>query len=190
VVAGWERANWFAPNGIDPKYEYSWGRQNWFDYSAAEHMAVRNGVGLYDLTSMANFRCQGRDAKDVLQRVCANDIDVPVGKVVYTQMLNERGGIEADLTVTRLAEDTYFIVTAGATEIRDFDWLKRHIPEKSSTVLTNVSSAFAMFGVMGPQSRDLLSTLTDADLSNEAFPFATAQEIDFAYARPVVLRMS
>lgn len=190
VVAGWERANWFAPKGVEPKYEYSWERQNWFEYSAAEHMAVRQGVGLYDLTSMANFRCQGRDAKVVLQRVCANEIDMPVGKVVYTQLLNERGGIEADLTVTRLAEDTYFIVTAGATEIRDFDWLNRHIPENSSAVLTNVSSAYAMFGVMGPKSRDLLSTLTDADLSNEAFPFATAQEIDFAYARPLALRMS
>jgi 4-methylaminobutanoate oxidase (formaldehyde-forming) len=190
VVAGWERANWFAPQGVEPNYQYSWGRQNWFEYSAAEHMAVRQEVGLYDLTSMANFRCQGRDAKVVLQRICANDIDVPVGKVVYTQLLNERGGIEADLTVTRLAEDTFFIVTAGVTEVRDFDWLNRHIPENSNAVLTNVSSAYAMFGVMGPKSRELLSTLTDADLSNEAFPFATAQEIDFAYARPLALRMS
>ncbi len=190
VVAGWERANWFAPEGVEPKYEYSWGRQNWFDYAAAEHMAVREGVGVYDLTSMAKFRCQGRDAKNVLQHICANDIDAPIGKVVYTQLLNERGGIEADLTVTRLAEDTFFIVTAGATEIRDFDWFSRHIPEDSNAVLTNVTSAYAMLGVMGPESRNLLSTLTGADLSNEAFPFASAQEIDFAYARPLVLRMS
>ncbi len=190
VVAGWERANWFAPEGVKPEYQYSWGRQNWFEYAAAEHMAVRNGVGVYDLTSMAKFRCQGRDAKDVLQHICANDIDVPIGKVVYTQLLNLRGGIEADLTVTRLAEDTYFIVTAGATEIRDFDWLSRHIPEDSQAVLTNLTSAYAMLGIMGPESRNLLSTLTSADLSNEAFPFATAQEIDFAYARPLALRMS
>jgi len=190
VVSGWERANWFAPEGVEPKYEYSWGRQNWFEYAAAEHMAVRNGVGVYDLTSMAKFRFQGRDAKDVLQHVCANDVDVPIGKVVYTQLLNQRGGIEADLTVTRLAEDTYFIVTAGATEIRDFDWLSRNIPEDSNTVLTNLTSAYAMLGIMGPESRNLLSTLTDADLSNDAFPFATAQEIDFAYARPLALRMS
>jgi 4-methylaminobutanoate oxidase (formaldehyde-forming) len=105
-------------------------------------------------------------------------------------LLNERGGIEADLTVTRLAQDTFFIVTAGATEIRDFDWLSRHIPEECNAVLTNVSSAYAMFGVMGPKSRHLLSRLTNADLSNDAFPFATAQEIDFAYARPLALRMS
>ncbi|MBW2614075.1 MAG: FAD-dependent oxidoreductase, partial [Deltaproteobacteria bacterium] len=190
VVAGWERANWFAPEGIKPEYEYSWGRQNWFEYAASEHMAVRNGVGVYDLTSMAKFRCQGRDAKDVLQHICANDIDVPVGKVVYTQLLNLRGGIEADLTVTRLAEDTYFIVTAGATEIRDFDWLSRHIPGDSQAVLTNLTSAYAMLGIMGPESRNLLSALTSADLSNDAFPFATVQEIDFAYARPLALRMS
>jgi len=190
VVSGWERANWFAPEGVKPEYKYSWGRQNWFEYAAAEHMAVRKGVGVYDLTSMAKFRCQGRDARDVLQRVCANDIDVPIGKVVYTQLLNQRGGIEADLSVTRLAEDSFFIVTAGVTEIRDFDWLSRHIPGDSNAVLTNVTSAYAMLGVMGPEARELLSKLTDADLSNDAFPFATAQHIDFAYARPLVLRMS
>jgi 4-methylaminobutanoate oxidase (formaldehyde-forming) len=190
VVAGWERANWFAPEGVEPKYKYSWGRQNWFEYSAAEHMAVRNGVGVYDLTSFAKFRCDGPDAGAVLQRICANDVDVPNGEVVYTQLLNERGGIEADLTVTRLAEDTYFIVTAGATETRDFDWLSRHIPADSHAVLTNVTSAYAMLGVMGPESRRLLSTLTDADLSNDVFPYATAQQIDFAYARPLALRMS
>lgn len=190
VVAGWERANWFAPEGIEPKYEYSWGRQNWFAYAAAEHTAVRNGVGVYDLTSFAKFRCQGPDATAVLQPLFGNDIDMPTGKVVYTQMLNERGGIEADLTVTRLAEDVYFIVTAGASETRDFDRISRHIPRESHAVLTNMTSAYAMLGVMGPGSRDLLATLTDADLSNAAFPYATAQQIDFAYARPSVLRMS
>ncbi|MFQ5943323.1 MAG: FAD-dependent oxidoreductase [Anaerolineales bacterium] len=190
VIAGWERANWFAPEGIEPKYEYGWGRQNWFEYSADEHMAVRNGVGVYDLTSFAKFRCEGPDATSVLQRICGNDIDVPIGKVVYSQLLNERGGIEADLTITRLEQDTYFVVTAGATETRDFDRFSRHIPKDSQVVLTNMTSAYAMLGVMGPGSRDLLTNLTDADLSNEAFPYATAQQIDFAYARPLVLRMS
>jgi 4-methylaminobutanoate oxidase (formaldehyde-forming) len=190
VVAGWERANWFAPDGVEPKYEYSWGRQNWFEYSAEEHLAMRNGVGVYDLTSFAKFRCEGPDATSVLQSICCNDIDVPIGKVVYTQLLNERGGIEADLTVTRLAENTYFIVTAGASETRDYDWLSRHIPEDSRAVLTSVTSAYATLGIMGPGSRDLLATLTDADLSNAAFPYATAQHIDFAYARPLALRMS
>jgi len=190
VVAGWERANWFAPDGVEAKYEYSWGRQNWFEYSAEEHMAMRNGVGVYDLTSFAKFRCEGADATSVLQQISANNIDGPIGKVVYTQLLNERGGIEADLTVTRLAEDTYLIVTAGASETRDYDWLSRHIPNDSQVVLTNMTSAYGMLGIMGPGSRDLLSRLTDADLSNAAFPYATAQQIDFAYARLIAFRMS
>ncbi len=190
VVAGWERANWFAPAGVEPKYEYAWGRQNWFDYSAAEHMAVRKGVGVYDLSSMAQFLLQGSDVEAVLQNICANDIAVPVGKVVYTQLLNERGGIEADVTVTRLAEDEYFIVTAGATETRDFDWIKRHIPSQAHAFVANVGSGYAMFGVMGPKSRDLLAKLTPDDLSNESFPYATGRFIDLAYARPLALRMS
>lgn len=190
VVGGWERANWFAPRGTSPSYEYRWGRQNWFEYSAAEHMAVRENVGFYDLTSMAKFRVQGWDSLRALQRICDNDIDVPRGKVVYTQLLNERGGIEADLTVTRLDERDFFVVTTGAMETRDFDWIRRHIPEDANAVLTNVTSAYAMFGIMGPRSRDLMSTLTDADLSNDGFPYGTAQEIDVGYARPLVLRMS
>jgi len=190
VVAGWERANWFAPERVKPEYQYSWGRQNWFEYSAEEHMAVREAVGVYDLTSMAKFLFQGRDAEVVLQCICANDVDVPVRKVVYTQLLNGRGGIEADLTVTRLAEDTYFIVTTGAMETRDFDWISRHIPGDAHATLTNVTSAYAMLGVMGPSARELLSQLTDADLSNESFPFGTARQIDVAYARPLALRMS
>jgi 4-methylaminobutanoate oxidase (formaldehyde-forming) len=190
VVAGWERANWFAPDGVKAEYEYSWGRQNWFDYSAAEHMAVRENVGVYDLSSMAKFLLQGRDAMQVLQRICCNNVDVAVGKVVYTQMLNERGGIEADITVTRLADEKYFIVSPGATGVRDYDWIQRHIFEDLFAVLTDVTSAYTMLAVMGPKARDLLSNLTDADLSNKGFPFATAREIDVAYARPLAIRMS
>jgi glycine cleavage system T protein len=190
VVAGWERANWFAPPEVQAVYECSWGRQNWFPYSAAEHMAVRENVGVYDLTSMSNFLLQGRDAAAALQHICANTVEVPAGKVVYTQMLNERGGIEADVTVTRLAPDKYFIITPGATGTRDFDWIQRHLPDDAHAVLTDVTSAYSMLAIMGPRSRQLLAELTDADLSNEAFPFATAQEIDVAYARPLAVRMS
>jgi 4-methylaminobutanoate oxidase (formaldehyde-forming) len=189
-VAGWERANWFAPQGVKAGYVYSWGRQNWFEYSAAEHMAVRENVGVYDLSSMAKFLVQGRDSLAELQRICGNNLDVPDGKVVYTQFINQRGGIEADVTVTRLNEDRYFIVTPGATGTRDFDWIRRHLREEAHAFLTDVTSAYTMLAVMGPRARDLLSTLTDADLSNEAFPFATAQQIDVAYARPIVMRMS
>lgn len=189
-VAGWERANWFAPQGVKPEYVYSWGRQNWFEYSAAEHMAIRNNVGVYDLSSMAKFLVQGKDAMTELQYLCANDVDVPEGKVVYTQLLNQRGGIEADVTVTRLAQDKYFIVTPGATGCRDFDWIRRHLREDAHVFLTDVTSAYTMLAVMGPRARDLLVTLTDANLSNKAFPFATAQQIDVANARPLVMRMS
>ena len=187
---GWERANWFAPPGTPPSYEYSWSRQNWFPCWAAEHHAVRQGVGVYDLSSMAQFVLQGPDALTVLQNLCANDLSVSPGKVVYTQLLNPQGGIEADLTVTPLSQEQYLIVTAGATETRDFDWIKRHIPPDARAQLFNASSGYAMLGVMGPRSRELLSRLTDADLSNEAFPYGTAQHIDLSYARVLALRMS
>ncbi|MBF0278430.1 MAG: GcvT family protein [SAR324 cluster bacterium] len=189
-AGGWERANWFAPEGVKPEYQYSYKRQNWFDYSAKEHQAVRENVGIFDQTSFAKFLLQGRDAELVLNQVCANNIAVPVGKLVYTQWLNERGGIEADLTVTRIAEDRFLIVTAFSTEQRDFHWLKTHIPEDAYAVLTNVTSAFAVLSVMGPRSRELISTLSNADLSNQAFPFGTSQEIDLAYAKIRASRIS
>ena len=182
AAAGWERANWFAPPGVEPKYEYSYGRQNWFDYSAEEHRAVREAVGLFDQTSFAKFLLQGRDAEAVLQRICAADVAVPPGAVVYTAMLNERGGIEADLTVTRTAPDAYMIVTSGATATRDFHWVRSHIPGDAHAFLTDVTSAYAVLGVMGPGSRDLLSRLTDADLSSDAFPYMTSQDIVLGYA--------
>ncbi|MBW2657318.1 MAG: GcvT family protein, partial [Deltaproteobacteria bacterium] len=188
--AGWERADWFAPQGVEPVYEYSWEKPNWFKYQGQEHLAVRDGVGLYDLTSMGKFLVQGRDAEAVLQYLCANDIRVPVGRIAYTSMLNERGGFETDVTVTRFSEDAYFIVTSGATSVRDFDYIKRRIPADSHAVITDVTQAYAMLGVMGPRSRDLLLKLTNAELSNENFPYGTAQQIDIAYARPWLLRMS
>ncbi len=178
---GWERPNWYAPAGIEPLYEYSYGRQNWFEYSAAEHLAVREHVGLFDQSSFAKFRLEGRDALKVLSPVCANDVDVEPGRIIYTQWLNERGGIEADLTVTRVAEDVFMVVTAAETETRDFYWLKQHIPDDANCVLTNVSSAMGVISLMGPRARDLLQSLTPADMSNEAFPFATSREIELGY---------
>jgi 4-methylaminobutanoate oxidase (formaldehyde-forming) len=179
---GWERPNWYAPKGVMPRYQYSYGRQNWFEYSAAEHRAVRESVGLFDQSSFAKFRLEGPDACRALNRVCANDIDVATGRIVYTQWLNERGGIEADLTVTRLAADCFLIVGAAETEVRDFRWLKRHIAVTEHCVLTNVSSAFGVISLMGPRSRELLQSLTPADMSGQAFPFANSQEIELGYA--------
>jgi 4-methylaminobutanoate oxidase (formaldehyde-forming) len=182
-VAGWERPNWYAPKGVATEYQYSYGRQNWFEYSANEHRATREAVGLFDQSSFGKFVLEGADAEAVLNRICANDIAVPVGQMVYTQWLNERGGIEADLTVTRESETRFFIVTAAATQTRDFAWLKRNIPADARAVAFDVTSAHAVLGIMGPRSRELLSRVTDADLSNSAFPFATSQIIDLGYAR-------
>ena len=182
VVAGWERPNWYAPEGVDPVYEYSWGRQNWFTHSAQEHMAVRQAVGLFDQTSFAKFLIQGADAESVLQRLMANDVAVEPGTLVYTAMLNARGGIVSDLTVNRISEDTYMIVTSAGSVTRDYTWMRRHIPDDARATLTDVSSSYAVLSVMGPRSRDLLSRLTDADLSNEAFPFLTSKEIYLGYA--------
>jgi glycine cleavage system T protein len=178
---GWERPNWYAPAGVAAKYEYSYGRQNWFEHSAAEHRAVRDGVGLFDQSSFAKFRLEGRDAVKVLNRVCANDVDQAPGRMIYTQWLNERGGIEADLTVTRLDAETFLVVTAAETETRDFAWLKSHIAGDAHAVLTNVSSGMGVISIMGPRSRELLQSLTPADLSDAAFPFASSQEIELGY---------
>ncbi len=179
---GWERANWYAPAGMTPAYEYSYGRQNWFEASGHEHRAVRNAVGLFDQSSFAKFRLEGPDAAHVLNHVCANDIDVAPGRMVYTQWLNERGGIEADLTVTRLAPSTFLIVTGAETETKDFNWLKRHIDAGKHCVLTNVTSGMGVLSVMGPLARELLQPLTPDDLSDEAFPFATSREIELGFA--------
>lgn len=178
---GWERPNWYAPDGVEPVYDYSYGRQNWFDHSAAEHRAVREGVALFDQSSFAKFRFEGRDTMAVLNRICANNIDVVPGRVVYTQWLNERGGIEADLTVTRLAENAFMIVSAAETEVRDFYWLKRHIPDDAHCVLTNVTSGMGVISIMGPKARDLLQSLTPDDMSHKGFPFATSREIELGY---------
>jgi glycine cleavage system T protein len=189
-AAGWERPHWFAPAGVEPVYEYSYGRQNWFDYSAAEHKATREAVGLFDQSCFIKYLLQGRDAERVLGRVCANDVAVAPGRVVYTQWLNERGGIEADVTANRLDAHRYLIVSPAASQTRDFNWLNSHIADDDHAVLTDVTSGLTMLGVMGPNSRELLSRLTDADLSNDAFPFATSQEIDVAYARVRATRLT
>lgn len=189
-AAGWERANWFAPKGIEPKYEYSYGRQNWFEHSAAEHTAVRETVGLFDLSSFAKFRVEGRDAEAVLQTICANDVAVAPGGIVYTQWLNERGGIEADLTITRLSETAFMVVTAAATRRRDFHWVTSHIPADAHAIATDVTSGEAVLAVMGPNARALLSEVANADLSNEAFQFGTAREIELGFARVRAARIT
>jgi len=181
-AAGWERANWYSPGETSPSYEYSYRRQNWFQQSAEEHRAVREGVGLFDQTSFAKFQMAGRDAVLVLNRVSANQIDVNVGRTVYTQWLNDRGGIEADLTVTRIGENDFFIVTSATSQVRDFHWLKNHIPDEAYAFLTDITSAQAVLSIMGPKARDLLTTITSSDVSNNAFPFGQSKVIEIGNA--------
>ncbi|RWA65616.1 FAD-dependent oxidoreductase [Mesorhizobium sp.] len=176
-VAGWERANWFARDGQERAYRYSWKRQNWFDNQREEHLAVRNGVGLFDMTSFGKIRVEGRDACAFLQRLCANDMDVAPGKIVYTQMLNAKGGIESDLTVSRLSDTAYFLVVPGATLQRDLAWLRRHVADEF-VVITDVTAAEAVICMMGPDSRKLIQKVSPSDFSNEANPFGTFQEIE------------
>jgi glycine cleavage system aminomethyltransferase T/glycine/D-amino acid oxidase-like deaminating enzyme len=181
-VAGWERANFFAPKGTAPIYTYTWGRQHWLPWSGLEHRAVREAVGVFDQSSFAKFFVQGADSLAVLNRMSNNNIDVPIGRIVYTQWLNDRGGIEADLTVTRTAPESFLVVTGPASETRELSWLRRNIPGNAHAAVTNVTSSMAVVSVMGPSSRSLLQTLTDDELSDAAFPFATSREIEIGYA--------
>jgi glycine cleavage system aminomethyltransferase T/glycine/D-amino acid oxidase-like deaminating enzyme len=190
AYAGWEYPDWFAPEGIEPKVEYTWGRQNWFEYAAAEHRAAREGVILMDYSVMGKLLVQGRDAEKALNRICANDVAVPVGRCVYTQWLNERGRIEADLTVTRLAEDQFLVLTGDGTITAAQAWLKRNIAPDAHVFVTNITSAYSVLNIQGPKSRDLLSRVTNVDMSNEAVPFLTLQEIDIGYALVLALRVS
>jgi 4-methylaminobutanoate oxidase (formaldehyde-forming) len=186
-ASGWERAEWFLPDAARARGEkaqsrYSWQRQNWFDYTAEEHKAVRTGVGLFDLSSFGKIRVEGRDAEAVLQRISGNDIAVPPGRIVYTQWLNGNGGIEADLTISRLFSDAFVVVTSSATVLRDLHWLKRHTPDGAHCVATDVTSAEACLAVMGPRSRDLLASLVDVPLTNDAFPHGTWRRVEVGYA--------
>jgi 4-methylaminobutanoate oxidase (formaldehyde-forming) len=179
---GWERANFFAPAGADPAIEYTWGKPNWLAWSAAEQSNTRTAVTVFDQTSFSKYLMVGADSEAALQWLCTADVGVEIGKAVYTGMLNERGTYESDVTVTRTRADEFFIVSSAATTERDKDHIRRSMPAGARASLVDVTSAYAVLGVMGPNSRDLLATLTDADLSDEAFPFGTSQLISLGYA--------
>ena len=179
---GWERANWFAEPGTQPRYEYSYGRQNWWAHTAAECVAVQERVALFDQSSMAKFMVQGRDACQVLNRLSTANVDMPAGRLVYTQWLNERGGIEADLTVARLGEHEFMVVTAVASHIHDLAWLKQHVQADEFCTVVDVTPALALLGVMGPNSRALLQAVSPNDFSAAAFRFGSHQEVEIGYA--------
>jgi len=189
-VAGWERANWFAPEGVVPEYQYSFGRQNWFEFSASEHQAAREAVALFDQSSFSKYLVQGKDALRELQKICSADIDVAVDRMVYTHWLNDRGGIEADLTVTRTAETEFLVVSGAAVTHRDLDWLRRCVDPDAHCFFTDVTNAWAVLGVMGPNSKALLEPLLSADLSAQAFAFGQSRLLEIGYAPCRVSRVS
>ena len=188
--AGWERPNWYARPGQAPQYEYGWGRQNWFESSAAEHAAVRERVGVFEQSSFSKLLVQGRDAVTVLNRICTANVDVSVGRCVYTQFLNERGGIEADLTVTRLAADRFLVLTAAFTQTHVESWIRNHAPAEAWVMVTDVSGAYAMLNVQGPESRRLLQSLSSDDFSPAGFAFGTAREIRIGYQTVLAIRLT
>ncbi|MCC0070897.1 MAG: FAD-dependent oxidoreductase [Rhodobacteraceae bacterium] len=188
-IGGWERANWFAKSGQKREYDYSWGRQNWFENTAEEHRAIRTGVGMYDMSSFGKIRVEGRDAEAYLNHICGADLSVPAGRIVYTQFLNARGGIEADVTVTRLSETAYLVVTPAITRPKDQAWMRRHVGD-FNVVLTDVTAAEGVLAVMGPKARDLIRKVSPNDFSNEANPFGTAQEIEIGMGLARVHRVS
>lgn len=187
---GWERPNWFAAEGETARDVYSFGRPNWFEAVGREHRAVREAVGIIDQSSFAKFLVVGRDALQALSWICAGNVDRPVGAITYTQMLNRRGGIECDLTVSRLAEDRFYIVTGTGHATRDRDWIQRNIDSSLDAHLVDVTPGYAVLSVMGPNSRALLQEVSGADLSNDAHPFGTWREIFIAGAPVRALRVT
>ena len=189
-LAGWERPNWFAPKGVKPEYQYSFGKQNWFEYSAAEHRAVRENVALFDQSTFSKYQVEGRDACACLQQISSANIDVPAGKVVYTHWLNAQGGIEADLTVTRISENQFWVISATANTYKDLHWLKQNIAEDKHCVVTDITNSWAVFGVMGPNSRALLEKVLRINLSTDVFPFGSWQEVEIGSALGRTFRVS
>jgi len=179
---GWERANFFAPAAAENAIEYSWDKPNWLAWSEEEQLNTRRSVTVFDETSFSKYLLVGSDAEQVLQWLCTADVAVPVGRTVYTGLLNEHGTYESDLTVTRLSATEFLLVSSAATTERDQDHIRRHIRPEQRATLVDVTSSYAVYGVMGPRSRELLQRLTRADVGNDAFPFGTSRAIDLGYS--------
>ena len=190
-TSGWEGVDWYAPEGQQAVVEkHAWGRENWCPYWEAEHRAVRENVALMDMSFMSKFLVQGRDAGKVLNTISANQVNGPANRITYTQWLNERGTLEADLTVTKLAEDRFLVVVADTMHRHAFTWLQRHIPADAHCFATDMTSAYAQVNLIGPRARELMSALTSADMSNAAFPYRHGREIEIGYARVLCIRIS
>ncbi|TIU63388.1 MAG: aminomethyl transferase family protein, partial [Mesorhizobium sp.] len=187
---GWERPMWFAGQGEPTENVYSYEEPNWYKYTSQECSAARNSAVLFDQSSFGKHLIQGRDSCRLLQWLCAGNVDVPVGKLVYTHMLNSNGGIETDITVNRLSETEFLIISSATVHPRDKAWMARHITDDWNVTLTDVTSAYAVLSLQGPESREILSQVTDTDLTNSVFPFASSREIDIGYARVIANRLT
>ena len=187
---GWERANWFAPPGVACEDALTFGIPNWFEHVAAEHHAARESVVLIDQSSFSKFEAAGPGALAFLNGVAAGNVDKPVGTTLYTQLCNERGGIEADITISRVAEDRFFLITGTAFGVHDLMWLKKHMPKDGAVSLRDVTSSFAMLNVCGPLSRKLLMRVSDNDFSNEGFAFGQCREVVVGYAPVLAVRVT
>jgi glycine cleavage system T protein len=187
---GWERPNWFAPKGTEPKDIYSMGRQNWFAPVGDEHRHVREHVGIFDQSSFAKYEVSGPDAARALDWICANDVSKPAGRLTYTQLLNTRGGIEADLTVARLADDLFYVVTGTGFRTHDRAWIADHVPENFDVSIEDITEQYGTLSLMGPNARKVLAAVTDTDVSNAAFPFGHVREIGIAGATVRALRVT
>ena len=189
-VSGWEGADWYAGPGVEPTVgELSWGRQDWFGQWEREHRAVREGVGLMDMTFMATFLVEGRDAGAVMERISANRVDGDAGVITYTPWLNAAGLLEADLTVTKLDDGRFWVVASDTAHRHVESWMRRHAGQ-SAVAITDMTSAYAQINIQGPRSREVLQSLTSVDLSNAAFPFRAAREIDLGFARALCVRIT
>jgi heterotetrameric sarcosine oxidase gamma subunit len=186
-VSGWESPDWYGWDGVEPTL--TWGRPDWFATWAAEHRAARDGVILMDMSFMSKFLVQGRDAGPALERICANRVDGETGVITYTQWLNEGGTIEADLTVTKLDEDRFWVVASDTAHRHVETWMRRHLGDAHAFV-ADVTGAYAQINIQGPRSRELLASVTSHDMSNEAFPFRAAREIDLGFARALCVRIT
>ena len=187
---GWERPNWFAPAGMEPRDIYSMGRQNWFDAVGVEHRAVREGAGLFDQSSFAKYELKGKGASEALEWICANKVARGPGRLTYSQLLNTRGGIECDLTVAQLADDHFYIVTGTGFRTHDFAWIADHIRPGLDARLVDVTEGWGTLSLMGPKSRGILAKVTAADVSNGAFPFGHVREIEIAGCKLRALRVT
>ena len=187
---GWERANWFAQEGLEQKDIPSFDTPNWFAQVGKEHRTVREKVGLIDQSSFSKFEVEGDGALQFLNYLAANNINKPLGNVTYTQLCNERGGVECDVTISRLSEKLFFIITGTAFGVHDFTWIKRHIPCDSSVAIRDVTSCYSMINVCGPYSRELLQTSTEDVISNERLQFGQCRYITIGYAPALVVRIT